>query len=298
MSCRLHECPCGFLRPSPAVQGVAADPLRDRLALARLPATGQGTPALPKSWLHFALRRWPSAISQEREIEYRSSRARSYGSHRFAASSLRTGVKRTGSTGSDNRLGVWCEDIGPLREGDKRPASGLDINFARECCIASIECDGVRWISFRRRPLIQPGAGLSHAVDFSRKSETYKDCNWVPKLIPYHRSSSIHATSKRAAHCHVPSSRRALAASFGAGGRPRVRPLGATCLAPATCSSPMFEPLRPIPAQRMFWFADPPAVRARRGRGRIGSVRSPCRLPVPAARALPSSASRRPLPRW
>lgn len=78
--------------------------------------------------------------------------------HRFTVSGLGT---RTGSATGDDRVGVWCEKIGPSREGDKRPASGLDINLACKCCPAGIERDGVGCISFRWRPLDQPGIVFS-----------------------------------------------------------------------------------------------------------------------------------------
>lgn len=52
-------------------------------------------------------------------------------------------AERTGSATGDDRVGVWCEKIGPSREGDKRPANGLDINLACKCCPAGIERDGV-----------------------------------------------------------------------------------------------------------------------------------------------------------
>jgi len=74
--------------------------------------------------------------------------------HRFTVSGLGT---RTGSATGDDRVGVWCEKIGPSREGDKRPASGLDINLACKCCPAGIEL----CISFRWRPLDQPGIVFS-----------------------------------------------------------------------------------------------------------------------------------------
>nr|CEL26569.1 hypothetical protein [Sinorhizobium fredii HH103] len=95
---------------------------------------------------------------------------------------------RIGSATGDDRLGIWCEKIGPSREGDKRPASGFDINLTRKCCSAGIERDGVGCISFRWRPLIQPGIGFSQAANLSRKSETHKDCDGMSKAIVFHRS--------------------------------------------------------------------------------------------------------------
>ena len=131
--------------PSPAIRRGRPNRLRDRFAPSRLRGTGrEDSPMLPMNWRQPARQQSSDAVSLERETEYRSFPTRSQGSHRSTVSGLRT---RIGSAPCDDRLG--CEKTGPSRKGDKRPASGLDINLARKCCPAGIERDRESQPEFR-----------------------------------------------------------------------------------------------------------------------------------------------------